>query len=106
MKFKIHTVAASITLLGMTSGCSTMHFNNGDVPSSPTTQSEWHHNAVASLVEVSSPVDLKSRCNGNNWSEVTTETSFVNGLAGAVGNGILLGLPVWNPMTVEYTCSK
>lgn len=95
MKFSI------IIFLLLLSGCTTIHFKNG--PDTPVTNKteQWHHNAVLALVEVSDPVDLTEECVDKEWSTVTTELTFFNGLASGVVNLIA---PIWFPKTVTVTC--
>jgi len=108
MKRIIQKAIVCVVVVAAASGCSTMHFNNGPGQVSTDTQSEWHRTAVMSLWEVSSPVDMKQRCNGNDWTVVTTERSFSNVLLGSVDNILLVtktvGLDLWSPWRVEYSC--
>ena len=108
MKQAIYKAIAGMAVIVAASGCSTMHFNNGPGQVRTDTQSEWHHTAVLSLWEVSSPVDMKQRCNGNDWTVVTTKRSFSNVVFGSVDNILLAtkatGLDLWSPWTVEYSC--
>lgn len=108
MKKTIQKAIAGMLVAVAASGCSTMHFNNGPGQVPTDTQSEWHHTAVMSLWEVSSPVDMKERCKGKDWTVVTTERSFSNMLVGSVDNVLLAfkatGLDLWSPWTVEYSC--
>ena len=82
-------------------GCTTIHFDNGNVSSPSTVTEKWHHNAVLALIEVSEPVNLKNECSSGDWSSVKTQLSFLNGLASSFVNQ--LG-PIWYPKTVEVSC--
>lgn len=88
-----------ITIL--VSGCTTIHFDNGDVDSGTSVQEMWHHNYLFAVVEGSAPVNLKNECGEKEWASVKTELTFINGLASNVVN--LLG-PIWYPKTVEVQC--
>jgi hypothetical protein len=89
-------VVVTALLIGA-SGCSTLHFDNGDA-STEYTYREWHHNGILDLVEFSSPVDMRARCGGDDWQSVKVEKSFTNGLADAISYNFYDG---W---TVEYHC--
>ena len=86
-------------------GCSTIHFDSGRASASHIKHSEWHHTVAFTLLEASDPVDLYDRCAGKEWSTVTTERTFLNGLAGCV-DSLILGVDVWEPLTVEYVCTE
>ena len=99
-------VFATFTFAALATGCSTMHFKNGNTPASANTQSEWHHNIASAFYELSSPVDMQSRCKEKSWSKVTTVLSPINVLAGVAVDTIVAGAPLWSPSTVEYSCGK
>ncbi len=83
----------------LSSGCSTMYFQNVDGESTRTDLSEWHHDGILRLVEFSSPVDLSSRCEGKKWRTVKVEKDFVQGLAGSVSYGL------YDPWGVSIRCN-
>lgn len=91
-------------------GCSVMHFRNGDVKSEGPLMEKWHHNAAYSLMELSPTVDMATHCKDREWSVVTTKETFLTGLAGgaddAVTAGLLKGAAVdlWNPQLIEWQC--
>jgi hypothetical protein len=58
----------------------------------------WHHGVIWGIAELSGPYNLKQLC-PNGWAEVTTETSFLNGLLGAITSS------VYSPQTVTVRCS-
>jgi hypothetical protein len=68
-------------------GCQTVTFARTRTRSAAPA-GEWHHNSVFSLVEVSGPVDLRTRC-PSGWSRVTTEESFLTGFVPAVIGGLV-----------------
>ena len=86
-------------------GCSTIQFQNGPSTQPREISNEWHHIAAFSLMEVSDPVDLTDRCNGKAWDTVTTERTFINGLAGMI-DSLIIGVDLWEPWTVEYSCRE
>jgi len=94
-----------VTTLLILSGCTRIHFDNGEQVSNEhqVQKKQWHHNAAFSLYEGSEPINLNKICNGDNWSSVETQVSFVNGLAGSAINQ--LG-PIWYPKTVITECKK
>lgn len=94
---KIITIIAVMFL----SGCTTIHFDNGDGSEGQPSTEKWHHNFALSLYEGSKPVNLERECAGQQWSSVKTELSFINGLASGAVN--LLG-PIWYPKTVQVKC--
>lgn len=84
------------------SACTTIHFDNGEVDTSKQPKVEkWHHIVALDLVEVSDPVDPEAICEGEQWSSVQTEKTFLNGLASSAVN---VFIPLWYPKTVEVTC--
>jgi hypothetical protein len=94
------------------SGCSVMHFRNGDVESESRPMEKWHHNVAYSLMEISPVINLGALCDDTAWSVVTTKETFVTGLAGSI-DGIVtgpftagVGVDVWDPQMVEYTCAE
>ncbi|MBY5990974.1 Bor family protein [Ferrimonas balearica] len=99
MKRLMMTLAAASLL----AGCHTIHFDQEQPVASNKAQShaQWHHNMALSLVEVSNPVDLDRNCGDNGWETVKTETTFINGLPGAVIP--YLGL-LWSPKTATVQC--
>lgn len=103
MKFNKKNMLIIIFSLLLLSGCSTMYFHNGPPTADVQMHSEWHHNLVFRLWEVSEPVDLENRCAGKDWTTVKTERTFVNGVAGVI-DSVVIGVDVWDPWTVEYSC--
>ena len=92
-----------IALALLATGCSTMRFHEGKGAPEVVGVEEWHHIALLGLIEASKPVPIEDRCKGNNWSDVTTERTFLNGLAGAV-DGLIFRIDLWEPWTVRYVC--
>lgn len=103
MNLRILSIAiASLSLVG----CSVMHFQNGPVQAEGRTIEQWHHNVALSLYEVSPPLNMKALCADKPWSMITTQETFATGLAGAAVNSVALGVSVWDPQMVDYTCGK
>ena len=63
-----------------------------------TTQSEWHHDWVYGLIEWSDAVDMKKRCNGDDWQVIKTEETFLQGFMASAT------LKVYTPHGLEYSC--
>jgi hypothetical protein len=94
-------------------GCSVIHFKNGEVPGDAKTREEWHHNLAFNLWEVSSPVDMTTRCPEGKWSLITTKVTFLNGLAGLADDALTAGImrgaggvDIWDPQTVAWECAR
>lgn len=59
---------------------------------------KWHSGLVYGIAELSGPYDLHAVCS-QGWSEIHTETSFVNGLVqGLTWN-------VYSPQSVTIRCA-
>lgn len=97
---KIFPLFLSILIL---SGCTTIHFDNGEDPQGFKPADSWHHNFVLDLYEGSDPVNLERKCYDHEWTSVKTELTFLNGLARLAVNWIA---PLWYPKEVETTCSQ
>lgn len=82
------------------SGCYTTTLSSGK-PAAPAQieyDEKWHHGLVWGIAELSGPYDLQKAC-PDGWSEIKTETSFVNGFVQAVTYGI------YAPQTVTVRCA-
>lgn len=90
------TALAMVALIS--SGCSTMYFQNVSGEPTRTELTEWHHDGILRLVEFSSPVDLQSRCEGKKWKTVKVEKDFVQGLVTSVAYGW------YDPWGVSISC--
>lgn len=90
-----------VFLVGLLSGCTTIHFDKGENSQPTVTTQQWHHNFALALYEGSSPVNLSQACGTGSWVSVKTELTFSNVLAGAVAD---FYLPIWYPKTVEVSC--
>jgi hypothetical protein len=81
-------------------GCYRMTIRNdravGDTPIEY--DGKWHSGLIAGLAELSGPYDLSKVC-PRGWSEIHTETSFVNGLVeGRTCN-------IYSPQSVTVRCA-
>lgn len=91
-------------LVCVSTGCTSIHFDNGVTQkSNQIAKEQWHHNFALALYEGSQPVELKKNCEGGEWQSVETKLTFVNGLAGSVANVVA---PIWYPKTVKTTCAN
>ena len=90
-------VAASV----MASACYTTTVRSGKPPAPAAIQydGKWHHGMVYGLAELSGPYNLQEVC-PNGWAEITTETSFVNGIAQTFTSSI------YSPQSVTVRCAK
>ena len=59
---------------------------------------KWHHGVVLGMAELSGPHNLE-KIVPDGWSEITTETSFLNGFVDAVTSG------VYNPQSITVRCA-
>ena len=97
-KMLVLAVVSALAFAIAVGGCHTMHFDHSGEGVSQAEQSEWHHAGIYELVELSMPVDLKSRCEGRSAKSHTVERSFLNALVAALTEGIYSG---W---TVKIDC--
>lgn len=92
----------AVLALGLltTTGCFTSHVRSGlPVGQAPVEGRErWHSGFVLGVAEASGPYDLAHMC-PQGWAEITTETSFWNGLVDMVTSGI------YNPQTITVRCA-
>jgi hypothetical protein len=81
-------------------GCYTTTVTSGK-PAAPATvayDEKWHSGVVYGIAELSGPHDLEKTC-PHGWSEIKTETSFLNGFVDAVTWGI------YNPQNITVRCA-
>ena len=92
--------ALAVSALVLASGCYTTTVRSGKPPVDATAEydGKWHSGVVWGIAELSGPYDLSEVC-PNGWSEITTETSFVNGLVDGITSGI------YNPQSVTIRCA-
>jgi len=98
MTRKLCTVVLALGLT--TAGCFTTHVRSG-LPEghAPVEGRErWHSGFVLGVAEASGPYDLAHLC-PQGWAEITTETSFWNGVVDLVTSGI------YNPQTITVRCA-
>lgn len=96
---KLLRVALVLASVGL-GGCWRMTIKSG-LPTGNTPieyDGKWHSGLIYGLAELSGPYDLHKACT-QGWSEIHTETSFVNGLVQAF---------TWNiytPQSVTIRCA-
>ncbi len=90
----------ALTALVLASGCYTTTVRSGKPPGDATAEydGKWHSGVVWGIAELSGPYDLSEVC-PNGWAEITTETSFLNGLVDGVTSSI------YSPQTVTVRCA-
>lgn len=95
----VSTLTALVTLM-LASSCYTTTVRSGKPPAEATIEydGKWHSGLVWGLAELSGPYDLSEIC-PQGWAEITTETSFVNGLVDAVTSSI------YSPQSVTVRCA-
>lgn len=88
-----------IACIGAT-GCWRMTIRNERPPGDAPIEydGKWHSGLIFGLAELSGPYDLSKVC-PSGWSEIHTETSFVNGLVQALTSNI------YTPQTVTVRCA-
>jgi hypothetical protein len=81
-------------------GCYTTTVTSGKPAARATVayDEKWHSGVVYGIAELSGPHDLEKIC-PDGWSEIKTETSFLNGFVDAVTYGI------YNPQNITVRCS-
>lgn len=82
-------------------GCYTTTVTSGK-PAAPATvayDEKWHSGVVYGIAELSGPHDLEKIC-PQGWSEIKTETTFLNGFVDAVTWG------VYNPQSITVRCAQ
>lgn len=70
-------------LIGATTGCATVEFNNtqsAGAPSALATQGHWQHIYLFGLWTGSSPIDLAKACPDHQWGRVITERTLIQTL--------------------------
>jgi len=89
-----------IGLIATCSACFTTTLRSGQPANAARLENDrrWHHGVVWGIAELSGPYDLKKIC-PNGWAEVTTETSFLNGLLTYITSSI------YTPQSVTIRCS-
>jgi hypothetical protein len=82
------------------SGCYTTTVASGKpaAPAGIEYDEKWHSGVAWGIAELSGPYDLEQVC-PNGWSEIKTETSFLNGFVDAVTRGI------YSPQSVTVRCA-
>src|SRR5687767_2979400 len=82
------------------SGCHTTVVKSGAPPAPPAAlyDEKWHSGFIFGIAELSGPYDLSQIC-PNGWSEIKTETSFLNGLVQ------VLTWSIYNPQSVTIRCA-
>ncbi|MGZ6126160.1 MAG: Bor/Iss family lipoprotein [Myxococcales bacterium] len=61
---------------------------------------KWHSGFIFGMVEASGPYDLSKVCPQEDWSQIHTETPFVQGLV-----QVLVPFSIYNPQSVTIRCS-
>jgi hypothetical protein len=81
-------------------GCYTTTVSSGKpaARASVAYDEKWHSGVVHGIAELSGPYDLEAIC-PHGWSEIKTETSFLNGFVDAVTYGI------YNPQNITVRCA-
>jgi hypothetical protein len=89
-----------VVLVISSSACFTTTLRSGKPANAPRLENDrrWHHGVIWGIAELSGPYDLKKIC-PNGWAEVTTETSFLNGLLTSLTSS------VYTPQSVTIRCS-
>jgi hypothetical protein len=81
-------------------GCYTTTITSGKPAGRATVayDEKWHSGVVNGIAELSGPHDLEKIC-PHGWSEIKTETSFLNGFVDVVTSGI------YNPQNITVRCA-
>ena len=98
---KTYSMVCAAALLSQLAGCYATTLRSGLTPEpKPRVELDerWHHGVIWGIAELSGPYDLKKLC-PNGWAEVTTETSFLNGLLSSITSSL------YTPQTVTVRCT-
>ena len=92
--------ACLVGLVLASSACFTTVLRSGESANAARLENDrrWHHGVIWGIAELSGPYDLKKIC-PNGWAEVTTETSFLNGLLTSLTSSI------YTPQSVTIRCA-
>ena len=85
-------------LLSSTTACFRQVVQTGRAPGPTVIQQEWVSTWIFGIVPAE-PIDTRVQC-PSGVATVVTQTSFANGLVGA------LTLGIWSPQTVTITCAS
>ena len=82
-------------------GCYTTTVTSGKPAARATVayDEKWHSGVVMGIAELSGPHDLEQIC-PHGWSEIKTETSFLNGFVDFATSGI------YNPQNITVRCAR
>lgn len=75
--------AGIITAAVLSTACSSISFVQYEQPGEQKTTTRWHHMAVNGMVEISSPLDVRTICGDRAWNKITSEYTFYNWAASA-----------------------
>ena len=95
--------AILLATLFAAAGCFRTTIRNGTpVGHTPIEYDEkWHSGVILGIAELSGPYDLQKVC-PQGWSDIHTETTFLNGLVQAVTT---VGVNIYSPQTVTIRCA-
>lgn len=79
--------------------CSTIYFHKGADTGTDVGPDQFHHIMLVAI-EVSEPVNLKKRCDDEEWATVKTEQTFLTGLV----HGFVA--PLYTPWGVAWKCKQ
>jgi Bor protein len=97
-RFRIRSVLAFWPMLATGCYTTTLHSGKPAAPAGIEYDEKWHHGLVWGIAELSGPYNLARVC-PRGWASIKTETSFLNGIVGAVTGDI------YSPQTVTVRCS-
>ncbi len=83
--------------------CSSITFVQVEQEGEPTTHDRWHHTTINGMVEISKPLDVSSVCGTKAWTQITTELTPYNFMAGAIVPGIPYIIS-YSPWTNRVQC--
>jgi len=121
-----------ISAILLSSACSTIHFDNGEVIPDPEPFSwtfgffededlrsldastsiryrKWYHHGFYRIAEISNPLETSRVCLGLEWNRITTEVTVFDGIISLVDNAMFhasssMGIDLWSPWSIEYSC--
>lgn len=76
------SIAATAAAI-LSTACSSISFVQYEQPGEQKVTTRWHNMAVNGMIEISSPLDIRTICGDRAWNKITSEFTFYNWAASA-----------------------